>query len=185
MMKIALLDLDGCLCKYPDDWIKFVNEKTNNSFSKLNMIKEVIPFQKYKDLKMDYRTSGIKANIEMVKGADTFVKKLRDSGYIIIILTARPIYEIPEVFRDTLFWLRKNKIEHDLLFYGKSKHINILKYFPNISFMVEDNAKMANQVAKLGYKVYVLDNEYNRQKLEKNCSRVFSLEEILKSEVIE
>ena len=47
-----------------------------------------------------------------------------------------------------------------------------------------DNAEIANQVARLGYKVYVLDNIYNQQPLEKNCSRIFNLSEIIKSEVI-
>jgi len=184
-MKIVCIDLDGCLCQYPDGWINFVNQTENKNFKNLNEMKESLSFKGYKELKLKYRTSGVKAKLEMIKDADSFTQKLRESGYTIIILTARPIYEIPEVFRDTLSWLKDNKICYDLIFVGKDKHIKIQKYFPKISFIVEDNAGIANQVAALGYKVYVVDNVYNRQPLNSGCSRIFNLKEILESEIFE
>jgi uncharacterized HAD superfamily protein len=117
----------------------------------------------------------------MNKGARTLIDYLKLKGYLIIVLTARPIYKYPEVFRDTLLWLRNNKIHHDLLFGGgKDKHIQILKYFPNLQFMVEDNSDIANNIAKTGYKCFLLNNIYNQGKIHKKVVRIKHLAEVEK-----
>ncbi|KKL53812.1 hypothetical protein LCGC14_2271690 [marine sediment metagenome] len=180
MLKIVAIDLDGCLCVYPDAWVNYINQKTINNFTDLNQVKNKISFAEYKKLKQKYRTSGIKAKLPKITGATKLTKRLKKLGYTIIILTARPIYEIPEVFRDTLSWLKTNKIVYDLLFAASDKHIKILKYFPNINFIVEDNAAVANNIAKLGYKVFLLDNIYNQQKLIKGVKRIKKLSEVKK-----
>ena len=179
-LKICAIDLDGCLCQYPKAWVDFVNEKLDvaDKFKDLNQIKEEISFKKYKDLKQQYRTSGIKATLPIIKGASEFTHRLKADGYMIIILTARPFYQIKEVFRDTLYWFKQNNIAHDLVFAGADKHIKILKYFEELEFMVEDNAGIANKVAKAGYKVYLVDNKYNQQKIEPNVIRIKKLSEV-------
>jgi uncharacterized HAD superfamily protein len=179
MLKICAIDLDGVLVDYPYAWINYVNQQLNEHFTNLHELKDSLTFNQYKKLKYAYRTSGIKATLSQINGASELTKMLRLKGYLIIILTARPLYEIPEVFRDTLLWLRNNNICYDTLFVGKDKHIKILKYFKDLNFIIEDNAEIANSIAEHGYKVFLLDNEYNQQKLHNNVTRIYSLNEVV------
>jgi len=181
-MKIVALDLDGVLVAYPEAWVAFINSNSDDYYADLNDAKNRIPFNRYKELKLKYRTSGIKATLPMNDGAAELTKELRKQGYTIIILTARPIYEVKEVFRDTLYWLKTNKIEHDLLFAGgHDKQHKIAKYFPEIEFIVEDNATIANNIAKTGKKVFLLDNIYNQQDIITGVKRIKKLNEVIKN----
>ena len=183
MLKVCAIDLDGVLCRYPGDWLRFINKEKKEKFADLNEAKSNLSFHDYKDLKLKYRKSGIKAKIRAVKDASLLTESLELLGYTIIILTARPIYQIPEVFRDTLAWLKTNEIKYDLLFAGgKDKHIQIIKYFKDLKFMVEDNAEIANNVAELGYKVYLMDNPYNQQDLKQGVVRINQLTEVIENE---
>jgi len=178
-MKIAIVDLDDVLCISTKVWVDFANEKTSNRCNNLIELKKTLDYAQYKKLKYEYRTSGIKATLPIMQGVKELIGALKRKNYTIIIMTARPIYDIPEVFRDTLSWLKKNNIQHDLLFGGgKNKHLKILKYFPMANFMIEDNHETANAVAQQGYKVFLLDNQYNQHPLHKGVKRVFSLKEI-------
>lgn len=183
--KVTAIDLDGCLIKYPECWIDFVNLELKSNFKTLNEMKEVLTYNQYKKIKKKYRTCGVKTSLPAKKNAKKLIDTLRNNGYKIIILTSRPYREHREIWRDTMAWLKNNKIEIDGIIWEKEKHWAVLKEFPYMNFMVEDNAEIANQVARIGYKVYVVDNEYNQQPLEKNCSRIFDLEEIIKCEVLE
>jgi len=182
--KVCSIDVDGILVNYPFCWIEFINKKSDNNFSNLSEAKKGLSYSEYRILKIQYRESGAKATLPVIKGASKFVKILQENGFKVILMTARPYRKHRRIWKDTMEWLKTNNINPDGMIWQKEKHWSVLQEFPYMSFMVEDNAEIANQVARIGYKVYVLDNEYNKQKLEKNCSRVFSLEEILKSEVI-
>lgn len=177
-IKFVGVDLDGVLCKYPEAWINFINRAMDANYVDLNQAKQQVPFSLYHKLKNQYRRSGIKATLQALPYAQEFMQKLRDKGYIVIILTARPIYEYPEVFRDTIIWLKNNKIVYDTIFASKDKHYKIIKYFPSLQFMVEDNAAKSNEIAKLGYKVYLIDSPYNQQPIDDNVIRIKTLDKI-------
>jgi len=181
-MKIAVIDLDDVLSISIPSWIEYANNHAKCNCKNLIELKNTLSFTKYKELKLQYRKSGIKARLPVIEGAASLTKQLSEKGYTIIIMTARPIYEIPEVFRDTLSWLKNNFINYSLIFGGsKDKHIKILKYFPEMEFMIEDNESIANLVARQGYKVYLLDNDYNRgEEIESGVIRIKKLIEVLK-----
>ena len=180
-IKICILDIDGVLCSYPDAWIKFVNGHVAQDLQSdnLNELKQKVPYSLYRKLKEDYRISGIKRTLKPIDGASDITVKLRQAGYIIVLLTKRPFLKYKQLFADTLFWVKENNIQQDLIFWGKDKHFQILKYFPDTEFLVEDNHNNANEVAKLGYKVYLLDNPYNRLPLHENVIRINKLSKIL------
>lgn len=179
-IKICALDIDGVLCEYPKAWVDYINAHYPNQSKNndLNELKEIIPYNAYKNLKEKYRISGIKRTLPIIEGSVSLTKRLRKAGYLIVLLTKRPFYRHKEILRDTLYWLRSNGFEYDLIFHGKDKHIQILKYLPEVEFIAEDNHSIANEIAKLGYKVYLLDNEYNRQRTEKKVIRIKKLDEI-------
>ena len=184
MLKIVALDIDGVLAEYPQHWINWVCSKKNNfyCFSDLKQMKDNIPYSEYLQLKEEYRLSGEKINISEIEGAREFANKLTEKGYFIILLTARPVDKYPKVLEDTLQWLKKHQIHYDWFFMGKDKWSQVLKYFPTLQFLIEDNAFIANEVAKFGYRVYLLDNKYNQQPLHKTVIRIFHLSEVLEHE---
>jgi uncharacterized HAD superfamily protein len=185
-IKICAIDLDGVLCEYPNDWICYVREKTDLDVTTLVESKAGLSWTQYEDLKKQYRLSGRKSRLKVVSGAQELLNNLRKQGYLIIILTSRPIYEYPEVFRDTLLWLKNNKIAHDLLFGGgKDKHIQILKYFPDLKFMIEDNSSIAYKIATAGYRCYLLHSTTNAttKEVHDNLIRINTLAEVMKYDI--
>ena len=182
--KVAAIDIDGILTDYPFCWVDFINKTLKKKFKDLTEVKKGLSFFEYKRLKIIYRTQGFKKNLPAMKGATEFVKRLQKKGFKVILLSARPVIQHREIQNDTLEWLKKNDINPDAIIWDKDKHWAVLKEFPYLSFMVEDNAEIANQVARINYKVYVLDNPYNQQPLAPYAQRVFSLEDILRCELV-
>jgi len=179
--KICIFDIDGVLLSnYPQCWIDFVNSRLNTNFDDLHIMKNHVTFEKYRQLKEEYRVSGIKATFAPDKYASMVMKKLKQLGYMRVVMTARPVDKYPQLYNLTTDWLRKNKIGCDCIYFGeKNKHAKILSELPHTKFIVEDNSYSANQISKWGYTVFLLTNKYNAtQKLEKNVIRINKLNEL-------
>ena len=180
-MKICAVDIDGVLADYPKNWINWINNNTDYKVDNLIDAKDTIPFSRYTELKYQFRTTGQELEASPIEGASEFMMELDKRGYCVTLLTARPLFEIKQVLYDTIVWLKKYDMPHDLLFQGKDKHIKLMKHFKEIDFMVEDNCKIANSVAEAGFKVYLVNNQYNaEQESHLNVTRVNKLEEILR-----
>ena len=178
MKKICVFDIDGVLNNYPVCWIEFINLKLNKNFNCLNEVKENLSFKKYKELKEDYRLSGYKLNIKVNEKACNKIKQLKKDGYIVIIISSRPIIKYPSLYNLTQEWLIKNDIKFDNLIFSIRKQYDILIQYPEMNFMVEDNRMIANILGKLGYKVYLISNKYNEGELENNVIKIKNFEEI-------
>lgn len=184
-IKYAGIDIDGCIANYPLCWINFVNGKLGENFKDLNEMKNKLTYNAYRMMKNDYRTSGYKKTLPVISGVVGFIEDLQKNNFHIVLMSARPKETYPQIEMDTHYWLDRIGIKNYDLVWDSQKHWRILQEYPYLQFMIEDNAETANQVARLGYRVYVIDNIYNRQKLEKNCFRVTDFNQILKNEVIE
>ena len=97
----------------------------------------------------------------VVEGAAELTKKLKEAGYQIIILTARPYKTYSRIYSDTLKFLNDNDIQFDAIIWDKEKHIKIIKEFPNLEFMIEDTPEICEAVAQQGYPVYVPETPAN------------------------
>lgn len=184
--KVCAIDIDGVLVKYPECFVAWVNKTTNSQFQNLTAAKNTLSYSKYKELKREYRNSGVKATLPPMEGATEFTKSLANAGYQIVIITARdPNWENRQVFRDTIIWLQKNKIAYDHLIWGKDKHFKIIQECPNLRFMIEDNRYLAQLIGKYGYRVYLLDNEYNQGELLPSVVRVKTLKQVLDCEGVQ
>jgi len=180
--KICCLDIDGVLMScYPKCWVDFINAHTGKKFKNLNEAKLSVAYDCYRELKKEYRTSGIKEMLPVNPQASNLTKALKDLGYTIIIMTARPAHKYPTLYTQTINWLKKNDIVYDSVFFEeKDKHSRILTKIPHVKFMVEDNSYIANQISKWGYKVYLINNQYNAGlPVGKNVVRINELNEIL------
>lgn len=178
--KICVFDIDGVLNYYPQTWVRFVNEKEKADYKSLDEIKDSLSYSKYKKLKESYRVSGVKAEFAPRKGVINLINKLRDLGYLIIIISARPVSKYPSLYKQTVDWLDSRGIQYDNLLFSDKKQFEVIKYYPNMEFMVEDNRLIANIMSGLGYKVFLVDNEYNQGEIKENVKRIKSFEEVLK-----
>ena len=182
-MRIGI-DIDGVLTN-DDDYIldftsKYCYEHGLKGFDNANLYE-------YKKLNWDENTINnyreeyflnyIK-NEPARKFASEVIKKLRNDGNKIFIITAR--YKTSEngqinnenVKECTLNWLRKNKIEYDKVIFTKPpKTKEILEN--KIDIMIEDSPTTINELVKVVNVLYY-DTRYNRDIEHENITRVYS-----------
>lgn len=175
--KICAVDIDGVLNDYPDCWLRYINtyNTPGKIFHNLVQAKNEIPYEVYRNLKRQYRELGEAKTFR--EGADVFMGALLQK-YKVILITARPFYKFPKLYSQTQEWLKENNIPYDYLISSKEKHVEVIRQFPHLKFMIEDNRYIANLVAKWGYKVFLFDNVYNQGDILPNVTRVHSFEEI-------
>lgn len=178
-MKIIAIDIDGVLNNYPQSWVQFANERSDDNYQDLYSLKEQLTHRHYKDLKHLYRTSGVKEYLPTKRHAFELLHELKLRGYFITIMTSRPINEYNNLLLQTINWLRKNNLEHDFLYFSDRKHLDIIEKFKNLEFMIEDNRAFANEVSKHGYRVFLVTNEYNSGPTGHGVIRVDDLLDIL------
>jgi len=158
---VCAIDIDDTLANSSEHFIDIYNALFNVNDKKYltrNEIKDAIPALHYEDIKHYFRESGEKINIPVKPGAKELCDFLKRIGYKIVLISARPYERYARIYSDTLEWLKKNEIQYDALYFERDKHLTILKLLPNIRFMIEDNFKYAEHIAKQGYKVYLLDD---------------------------
>ena len=132
------------------------------------------------DIKDLYRKSGAKQGVKVHDCAKQLIAELKEMGYSVVLLTKRPYKKYLRIFADTKINLDNNGIQYDAILFDSEKHKVIVKEFPNLKFMVEDNKSIANEVGSWGTDVFLIDNIYNQGKLDQNVTRVNSLCDIPK-----
>lgn len=177
--KVCGIDIDEVLGEYTKSWIEFVNKECGTIYDDIFVMKDTIPYQQYRDLKEKYRLSGIKEKMPVKEGASELTLELRKMGYVIIILSKRPVQKYPTLFKQTVNWLDNNNIVYDGIIFDENKHTKIITEIPHLRFMIEDHRYIANVIGKLGYKVYLMDTKYNKGNLHHNVTRVNNLREVI------
>jgi uncharacterized HAD superfamily protein len=180
--KVAGIDIDGVLNYYPQPWVDFINKWLDTDFKDLNEVKANVPYQKYRDIKYEYRESGVKQKLKVRAGARELLQALKDRGYTNLILTSRPFNKHKTLFKQTTEWLRLGKLPYDGIIFGENKYQEILQKVPNLAFMIEDHRYYANMIAKWGYPVFLVDSPYNQGELVHGPGEVIRIKEL--SEVL-
>lgn len=107
-------------------------------------------------------------------GAAETVRKTRDRGYKIAIVTFRGTLEKPDMFyrdgpKETMEWLRKFSIPYDYIRFTseKAKALSEIQRKPDrkIVLFVEDHPANIIPVVDLGFEVAIIEKLYNRAKL--------------------
>lgn len=94
-------------------------------------------------------------NLPLIPGARRTLQAFRNSGWNIVLVTARKIRQHARLEHDTYAWLRKNEIPYDTILWGYDKADAIAKSKLHFAFFVEDNPKHAIDLASQGYLVYL------------------------------
>ena len=173
------------LAKYPENWIEFINRELDAEYTLDDFIFGAIQFpdiprKAYYELKHRFRDLGKESRyVQVFPDAWNFTNTMRERGYKIIILSARPYQKYKRMQSDTVSWMHGFGLAYDAFIWDTEKHTRILSTVPGMEFMVEDSLDIANQVAALGYQVFLRDRPYNQGETHEKVSRVSGLEEIL------
>mgnify|MGYP001596600293 FL=1 len=183
-LKLCAIDLDGTLYKYPETQIAFINKKLGTKFKISDSLSPAItkmPIKQYLKLKDEYRetTGEVYGNPKPMKGALELLQGLKRKGYSIMILSARPYKKYPNIFENTLRWLKKNDLQFDCVFWDNNKNEKIIREFPKLKFIVEDNPEEAEKIAAFKIKCYLLNRPYNLKYTNSKVKRIDSLTDIL------
>jgi len=171
--KIIGVDIDGVLLNYPEAFIDFVAKETKTekditkfAHSNYNIYDELASFlgldkETLKALKHKFRSEGHKQNMKPLAGAAWFINRLQQKGFKVILLSARPVEEYPNLFYDTIVSLNRAEIPFDGIYFSDNKEVEILKRFPTISYFVEDCGANAEKIAGINKPVFLLNKTYN------------------------
>ena len=114
-----------------------------------------------------------------IKDCDKYIKKLKEEGNEIYIITGRDNGEYSDPYGMTVSWLKENNIYYDKLFLvdaydSHSKTEICLKY--KIDVMIDDSKRMCKDIASHGLRAIIMDTLYNKDA--KEFERVYSWKEI-------
>ena len=111
----------------------------------------------------------VKPKIDVVKN----IKKLKEEGNQIFLITARfpsEKFNIEELTKD---WLKKYEIPYDKLILNSENKVITAKEHC-IDIFVDDNIKNCTEMAKAGIKTYIMDTIVNKDFIDENIERVYS-----------
>ena len=169
--KVAIVDMDDVLVDFRQCFSEWIYEEhsiqTDVESSEYYFIDDLEKAGlNPEDIFEDFVRLGGFLKLRALPGAANFTKRLRDLGYYVQILTARP-KDNPRCFYDTFSWLTKNDIYFDsidfsnekLRWCAKSKYWN----HDRISFAIDDSPKHAAEYAKHGINVLLPKKPYNKE----------------------
>lgn len=173
--KLVVCDLDNVICDMRE-WQLQLNEARGGAPMNDRTIKLL------ESLKEDFYRGGGFAKMDPIPGAQDGMKAIKDMGYTIVIITARPQWQYKRLYADTMEWLNSHEIAYDNIIFNKDKAEAIYEhiYPARPSFFVEDRGKHCMEVAGIGVPVLLMDYEYNRDIEEtKLITRVENWQEIV------
>ena len=117
------------------------------------------------------------------KDVSKIIKKLRDEGHKIYIITAREFAYLDNELGNTMKdivkkWLKNNKIIYNEIIFTNLSKLVICKE-KNIDIMIEDNVQNIIEISK-ELPIICMDNTYNKSCIANNIFRCFNWQEIYK-----
>lgn len=162
----VVIDIDGVLCDYAagfSGWIVDVHPE----FINLDMRDRVLAqhlwmdgpsvgmtHDVWKKLQHAFRVAGGNRTMPAFDDAAGFTQWCRERGYLIVLLTSRPIDQYPNIYTDTVVWLQKAGMEFDIVWWAQEKgdFMQLANLTPEwFQFYVDDDLRYVEQVAASGY----------------------------------
>lgn len=155
--RLIVFDLDNVVCDLRE-WQAKLNESRGGAPMNDRTV------QLLESLKEDFYRGGGFRNMPAIPGAVEGMAAVREMGYTIILITARPQWQYKRLYADTMGWLRDHNVPYDNIIFEKDKAEAIYEHiFPaRPKFFVEDRDKHALEVANIGVPVLLLDYDYNQ-----------------------
>lgn len=183
-MRIGV-DIDNVLSNFNEvllnDYINHDKELRNNGIVNNNVY-----IRKMFDWSEDEEKQYYKENIERlaslfepIKDCSKYIKKLRDNGNYICIISGRDNGEYSDPYDMTIKWLKKYDIEYDKLIltnaYNHQEKADICNY-NDIDIMIDDSINVCIKCSENNIKSLLFNTDYNKN--ETRFKRVNNWEEI-------
>jgi phosphoglycolate phosphatase-like HAD superfamily hydrolase len=162
--KVIAVDLDDVVCDL-SPWTEKLKELRGDAPMNERTLTMV---ESYKD---EFYRRGRFASLAPVNGAAASLRQLSKQGYYIVVITARPQWQYPRLYADTLQWLERHQIPHDLLLFNKDKAEAVFQHIRPAwpLFFVEDHARNALALSAIGVDVLLFDRPHNRHIIMENA----------------
>ena len=166
---VAIVDMDDVIVDFRKGFSKWLEEShdviadvSSNRYYFIDALKEkgLNPERVF----MKFVNAGGFSILPVSEGAIEFLQGLKEKGYWIQILTARPEENLQCLY-DTFWWLNKNDIPFDEVAFSSEKFrwCAQSKYYDSdsIAFAIDDSPKHASEYAKHDITCYVPKKPYN------------------------
>lgn len=185
-MKIGI-DVDNCISNFDDTLLKeyLKHDKELRNAGIVNENAEYLRRGMF-DWTEEEEKSFYNANIEEfakklkpIEESANYIKKLKEDGHEIYIITGRNNGEYTNPYQLTEEWLKRYHIVYDKLILTNAydKHEKTEVCLENkIDLMIEDSIKTSLDLIKNGIKVYTMNTRYNQK--EQTLNRVSKWKEI-------
>lgn len=161
--EVVIFDIDGVINNFPICFLDWLKKKKFLNYSSVEELKSKIDLKTYEHLKTEYRTSGVKRNLPVNLETLRLMHVLKDRGEKIVLFTNRPVSKYRVIYGDTLYWLHKNKIPFDAIYWSDyQQKEDIYKFDLKIKFIVEDNLDNSKLFNHEKYLVFLLNKTYNQ-----------------------
>lgn len=112
--------------------------------------------------------------VNIKKFASDVIKKLKNNGNKIFLITARWSMRGSNIEETTIKWLENNNIEYDALFLNAENKVNLIKD-TKIDIFIDDSYQNCKDVSeKTDAKVYMMNSRVNENFKIENVKRVYS-----------
>ena len=150
---LIIIDIDGVLSDYPKTFLQTSQFNTIPDFKR----HDISLYNKFKE---EYRTSGIKRNLDVRDGSYEFIKFFKEKSYI-VLFTSRPYCLYYNIYGDTIEWLKNKEIYYDFIIWNNNKYKYILDNLSDneILFCVDDSIDNCNYYSSNNFVTYLITNE--------------------------
>jgi uncharacterized HAD superfamily protein len=173
---IAVLDIDGVLCAYPENLIAFMNKEFNlsltlNDITDINQVEEAYAIRGVDPLKFRLakerfiESGGFNELSEPLPFAQKLTQYLSENNYAIVLLTARNIEKHSRIYIDTVSWLNRHSIKFDIILFDKEKDLAIIKKLEQVRLFIDDDPDIIEKVAAVldsTATILLADRPYNK-----------------------
>jgi hypothetical protein len=166
--RIAIVDIDSVLCDYRAGFLQWIinyagvpeqtvvraeqmlyNPQGSDDYwvSHISLRMDLLA---YENLKHQFRTGPYKRNLPSYPDAEPFTRRLRDSGRTIVLLTSRPIDKYPNIYAETLLWLKQTRMQFKALWWSNNKfeRVSWTTFTEQVDMVVDDDLSHLEKFAE-------------------------------------
>lgn len=169
-MRIGV-DIDNVLSNFNDELLReyIIHDKEINGNGIVNKDEYITKMFNWKDEaeKKFYKENieRIAVNLKPIKNCAKYIRKLKEIGCEIYIITGRDNGDYSDPYNMTVNWLKKYNIYYDEIFLVdvKNSHSKTEVCLENnISIMIDDSKRMCLDASNHGITTFIMDTPYNK-----------------------
>lgn len=166
---VVLVDIDGVLARYPENFLEFINNSTGSNFSVDSLVTPSdlwlqlgITPRDYERLKHEYRDRGGVRSIELIEESREFLDKISEK-YEVVLITTRDPKGMERIEVDTIKWIEEKGLQHGAVVFCSpySKAHYIKDNFSNVVAVIDDDKYEVMNLREIGLVSYLLKRPYN------------------------